>query len=244
MRTSFTKRVVTLFLAALLCLSLAGCSADTQEEAPPIDMSYEELQGQNGGALPDDITAEMMQPLEQKFTFAVGSWISSTDGLDRTMYFFDNDIYGSTADLTDRMGVPFSYETPEDGRLIFHFGGVDVNNECEYELVGDDTVRLKYEDHTEELRFISPDTDSVLVWHSNEELEQLAVGYYATLHDAYQPQCVGSMTNEDGSVSIQLYDSLEDHISTCAWYTVDRFTGQGTDDMTQEKIDITFGSAG
>ena len=33
-----------------------------------------------------------------------------------------------------------------------------------------------------------------------------------------------AQTNEDGSVSIQVYENLGDHNSTAAWYTVDRLT--------------------
>ena len=38
-----------------------------------------------------------------------------------------------------------------------------------------------------------------------------------------------AQTNDDGSVSIQVYENLGDHNSTAAWYTVDRMTATGTD---------------
>ena len=43
-----------------------------------------------------------------------------------------------------------------------------------------------------------------------------------------------AQTNEDGSVSIQVYENLGDHNSTAAWYTVDRLTAAGTDGSGQE----------
>ena len=36
-------------------------------------------------------------------------------------------------------------------------------------------------------------------------------------------------TDNDGSVTIQVYENLGDHNSTAAWYTVDRTTAAGTD---------------
>ena len=43
-----------------------------------------------------------------------------------------------------------------------------------------------------------------------------------------------AMTNEDNTVTVQLYDNLGDHNSTAAWYIVDRFTAEATDLFTGE----------
>jgi len=42
----------------------------------------------------------------------------------------------------------------------------------------------------------------------------------------------------DGTVTFQLYDELDDHISTAAWYVIDRFTAKGKDGNTDEEIDL------
>lgn len=72
---------------------------------------------------------------------------------------------------------------------------------------------------------------------SDEDLAELALWYYEAQYD-YKPGSAGVQDNGDGTVSIQLYDNLDDHNSTCAWYTIDRLTLQGTDDNTGETIDL------
>lgn len=44
--------------------------------------------------------------------------------------------------------------------------------------------------------------------------------------------------NGDGTVTIHFYDSFETHNATWAWYTIDKQTGMGTNDVTFEKINF------
>ena len=59
----------------------------------------------------------------------------------------------------------------------------------------------------------------------------LALTYYKERNSAQDTQglTAAAQTNEDGTVTIQVYENLGDHNSTAAWYTVDRVTAQGTD---------------
>jgi len=72
--------------------------------------------------------------------------------------------------------------------------------------------------------------------YTQSELEQMALNYYEAL-TGYRPSMVASIVNEDGTLSIQMYDSLGDHNSTSDWYTVDMKTAEGTNIM-EEKIDL------
>ena len=55
----------------------------------------------------------------------------------------------------------------------------------------------------------------------------------------YKPQNVFSTINEDGTYSIQLYDNdMDDHSTTCDWYTIDPKTGKGTN-IVNEPVDLT-----
>lgn len=92
------------------------------------------------------------------------------------------------------------------------------------------------EDTTEELTETDVPGDAS-EGYTLQELEMMALDYYEKVTN-YRPTNVASIVNDDGTVSIQLYDSLSDHNSTCAWYTIDPKTGKGTDDMTNEPIDL------
>ena len=96
------------------------------------------------------------------------------------------------------------------------------------------------EDGTEEnFVFVSSDADG-FHFYSNGELVQIAQRYYkANSTEGYVPGMAGTQNNDDGTVTIQLYDSLEDHNSTSAWYTIDRVTLTGTDDMTGSTVNMS-----
>ena len=46
-------------------------------------------------------------------------------------------------------------------------------------------------------------------------------------------------TNEDGSVTVHLFDDMDDHTATAAWYTFPPESYIATDDITGETIDLT-----
>ena len=68
------------------------------------------------------------------------------------------------------------------------------------------------------------------------ELEKMALDYYEA-HTGYRPSLSASQVNDDGTVTIQLYDNMGDHNSTSAWYTVDPKTAVGTD-LIENKVDL------
>lgn len=63
-----------------------------------------------------------------------------------------------------------------------------------------------------------------------------AMIYYRSKNDVCPPD-VSYYMNQDGTMSIHLFELLEDHTSTYAWYTVD-LNGNGTDDITGEEIHL------
>lgn len=72
--------------------------------------------------------------------------------------------------------------------------------------------------------------------YTSEQLEQMALDYYEA-KTGYRPSCVASQENEDGTISIQLYDSFDGHNSTSDWYTVNKKTAIGTD-ILGNKIEL------
>lgn len=64
---------------------------------------------------------------------------------------------------------------------------------------------------------------------TENQLAALALSYYE-YSTGYRPQYVG-IELEGGTAYIQLYDQVDGHNSTANWYTVDTFSGVGTDIM-------------
>lgn len=72
--------------------------------------------------------------------------------------------------------------------------------------------------------------------YTTEQLEKMALDYYEA-KTGYRPGKVASQVNDDGTISIQLYDSMVDHNTTSDWYTVDAKTAVG-ENIMKEKIDL------
>lgn len=97
---------------------------------------------------------------------------------------------------------------------------------------------LTAEDGTEiSIRNIS-DSTVLPEFYDNSELCVLAEEYYER-HHGERPPLSAAQTNEDGTVTIQLYENLSDHNSTWAWYRVDRKTACGIDDILLNDICLT-----
>ena len=115
-------------------------------------------------------------------------------------------------------------------------GAADNTNSCTVSRNGD-TVTLDWADGaTEHLTYVSEQGSDTFQFYSNQELAGLALSFYRENNGAQDNQTLTSaaQTNEDGSVSIQVYENLGDHNSTAAWYTVDRMTAAGTDNSGNE----------
>lgn len=72
--------------------------------------------------------------------------------------------------------------------------------------------------------------------YTAKELEKMALDYYEK-ETGYRPSQSASQVNEDGTISIQLYDNMGDHNSTSAWYTVDPKTAVGID-ILENRVDL------
>ncbi len=72
--------------------------------------------------------------------------------------------------------------------------------------------------------------------YTAKELEKMALDYYEK-ETGYRPSQSASQVNDDGTISIQLYDNMGDHNSTSAWYTVDPKTAVGTD-ILENRVDL------
>lgn len=73
--------------------------------------------------------------------------------------------------------------------------------------------------------------------YTDIELVEMARDHYKKNND-FDPPVVAVDSVDGDIVTIHLYEDLEDHVSTCDWYYIDRNTGKGTN-MLGDKIDLT-----
>ena len=219
MRTSHLRRTVSgglLGLGLALSLLLAGCAgAPAPSPSPAVSLSAPAQ-----SAAPSDVPSAAIQ---------AGTWLS-----DQGQYWsFDPDgASGRTSSLADGTGTGFAY-TVEGDRAVFSMGGADSGRACT--LSGDRAsgpLTLQWEDGgTEVLTYVSSLGSDQFVFYTDQQLCQLALEYYRAHGDGQDTDglTAAAAANEDGTVTIQVYENLGDHNSTAAWYTVDRTTARGTD---------------
>mgnify|MGYP006956035060 CR=1 FL=1 len=217
----------------------SGAASAVEQETSPADTSAENTTAEE----PDVTTAQPTSDSQTAQTststdslvFKPGAWRGSNE----YFLFYADETGGSTRDFESGIGLPFEYEYGEEN-IIFHMGAADDNTIAVPSDISEESVTLTWEDGTEEnFVFISSDADG-FHFYSNGELVQIAQRYYkANSPEGYVPGMAGTQNNDDGTVTIQLYDSLEDHNSTSAWYTIDRVALTGTDDMTGSAVNMS-----
>lgn len=76
--------------------------------------------------------------------------------------------------------------------------------------------------------------------YTDDELKLLA-GFYYRIHSGndYQPSVIDVDSENGDSVLLHLYDNMEDHSTTLAWYEIDRKTGKGQETVTFQDVDLT-----
>lgn len=177
-------------------------------------------------------------------SFKMGTWMSYDEEKGQ-YYFFEKDgKTGTTASLENGMGLGFTYEKNED-KTVFHMGSDDMISSATVKVIDEDNIKFEWEDGTtESLSFVSDLDSKHFHFYSNEELQELALDYYLTRNSIEEHNFMtGALSNEDGTVTIQIYENLSDHNSTAAWYEVDRVTGEGKDTITDTPIDLTRGTS-
>ena len=220
-RTCLTGGLLALSLG--LTLALAACGSPAGSASQP------------GSAAPGSSAPASEAPTETPSApagqtsslFQAGTWLS-----DQGQYwFFDaGEASGRTAGLEDGTGVPFAY-TFDGAQAVFSIGIAGNDHSCDV-TTGENTLTLRWEDGaTEVLTYVSDQGSDQFQFHSNRELEELALAYYQAQNPGEDTGglTAAAQTNEDGTVTIQVYRNLGDHNSNAAWYTVDRVTGQGSD---------------
>lgn len=228
---------------ALLCLS--GCDQPVQGETPAPQQSAPSQNQPIDPVPPQEeqpapVEAPQEEPLNEEppYEMPSGVWLAGTDvGYSNYYYFNPEERSGNYVSLEYGLGMPFSYGG-SGNELIFHLEGHETDKSATVEHIDEGTFTLIWEDSLPEtLTFVSEGTLEDFHFYSNNDLALLALDHYAE-DNGSAPSQAGAMTNEDNTVTVQLYDNLGDHNSTAAWYIFDRFTATGTDLLTGEEIDL------
>ncbi len=227
------KFTALIIMTALLC---TGCSnSDTASGSSASDSAT--------SAVDSSSPADISQSTEAGVTaqsFKAGVWDVETNNIPTGYYtMYDDGKSGSTLEFDMGTGVDFEYEIGTS-TVIFRFG--DTESETVFNCTeSDGSGYYKFsndEGNTLEIRYNPALKEEELFFYSNMNLCELALDYYIA-HYNYAPNSVAVQCNEDGTVTLHLYDNLGDHNSTYAWFTVDRFTAKGTDDTNQTEINLT-----
>lgn len=235
-----------IYAALSLCLLLAGCDGAQEQPAPtPVPPSdpavVEPAPVEEEISVPvEEPPVEVEEPVEVEppYEMSSGVWLAATDVGFSNYYYFDAQAQtGSYVSLEYGLGMPFTYEGAGT-ELIFHLEGHEEEKPASVEPGNADSFTLVWEDSLpEELCFVSEGTLEDFHFYSNNDLALLALEHYAE-DNGQAPSQVGSMTNDDNTVTIQLYENLGDHNSTAAWYVVDRFTATGVDLTSGEEVNL------
>ena len=175
--------------------------------------------------------------LKQPQVFQAGTWL--VQGKDTASYsFFDADgSSGWTPSLETGMGLGFTY-TVDGETVLFRMGSADSEVKGKLSVTDMSNAAIIWEDGREEtMRFVSEQGSDEFRFYSNAELCERAVTYYTEATGEAAPQAAAD--TEPETVTIQLYNNLGDHNSTCAWYQVNRLTGKGIDVNSGQEIDLS-----
>ncbi|MDE5564772.1 MAG: hypothetical protein K2I93_06420 [Oscillospiraceae bacterium] len=177
------------------------------------------------GSEPTDVTV-----------FGVSAFLGkSTDGTER-YFLFNTPLSGSCIAQQDGSSVALTYVPQEENMILFDMGG--TVSRAEMSRIDADIIMLLWDNGvTETLTKMPNDPNEPFVFFSTDDLCQRALVYYEQ-KTGYRPSQVGAMLQVDGTVAIQLYDNLVDHNTTSDWYTIDRYTGIGTNTIG-ETIDLS-----
>ena len=234
-------------IAAALCLSLFslnGCAKQPEEPAQQPQPPQEQIETPAPVEQPAPAQSEQLidQPelpaAEPIHHIPTGVWLAQTDvGYSNYYYFNSDERNGSYLSLDYGLGMDFNYEGSGD-ELVFLMGDDAEAHFARVEHAEGNSFTLVWENNLPEtLEFVSEGTLNEFHFYSNEALIKLASAHYT--HSGNTPTSLAAaITNEDNTVTVQLYDNLGDHNSTSAWYVLDRFTAKGTDLLSGTEIDL------
>lgn len=249
------KRTILAALCGLLVIGFAACSevdyfpeelpteAETEEPATEqLTLSSEDIAGLLAQTTPAvSKPAQVDDPLEEpqeaavQGEFEASVFLAKADGDDteRFFFFYENGN-GAYLEQETGTGMGFTYEMPDAGNAVFHIGDAASVTNAEIYWLDEDNVQISWENGGYEMLTRLPnDPHEPFHFYSNEVLRERAMDVYEQ-KNGFRPAEAATWFNFDGMISIQLVDNADGHEFICDWYTVDRFTGIGTNLMGEQ----------
>jgi len=216
----------------------ASGAADAVKEESSTESQAVSLAETTGAPSLEENSAEATQEPAPDGNIDIETRSALWRGTDSYFVFYPDGSGGCTMSFENGTGVAFRYEQNADGSTTFHMGAEDNSINALTVSNPDGTLSIVWEDGREEVFYPVNWNVEEFTFYTNEELQYIALAYYQA-NNGYTPHYSGIQTDPDGTATIQLYDQADDHNSTAAWYTVDRVTLKGTDNISGENIDMS-----
>ena len=242
------KKVLPLLItAALLC---TGCQSQSSAEndsesttsaTQPSTAASEVLSPAQGNEMPaeswSDTDEDTADAVEKRFI--TGTYLLN-DGDVHIGYMF-------ALEAEDPLAMFYTFDAGFETEVTYKIANnqIELNGENDSVILdvlsGDLSVfDFRTADGLEfNLRYFSESMPDEILgnFYSNPKLCEIALDYYEKNHGCRPTSC-DAENNADGTVTLHLYDNMEDHIATLAWYTVDRTSCAGTDDVMLTEINL------
>ena len=170
---------------------------------------------------------EYLQPDYTVFRTVNGGLLTDKDG---NLYVA---VLESGSGLPIDMAIAF-YEWEGDGTR-------SGNSTDDYRMIfREDASEAVQREYEAAKQAITEQEQKVSGKYTDDELKLLA-GFYYRIHSGndYQPSVIDVDSENGDSVLLHLYDNMEDHSTTLAWYEIDRKTGKGQETVTFQDVDLT-----
>lgn len=183
-----------------------------------------------------EVNTAAQQPSDRD-VFGTGVWWAKDAQRNDCYYFFDGKGGGSVLNQEMGIGVAFSYDI--DGYdAVFHMASADVNDPVKISDVTDISMTLEWQATGLVQKLTYAGAADEFSFYSNDELTSLARAYFSLTNDGYTPAEAEVHIEDDDRISIHLFDIVDGHTATAAWYYINRFTATGTD-LVGNDVDLT-----
>ena len=231
------------YLVIGIVLILVGCSKNSDVKPPETVLKQENNIQEKNENIKHEPKQEYETEQKNKGEFLYGTWLSYDGERYRYYVFNDDGVSGAFVFQETGTGLNFEYEI-NDNSIVFHMGDVEDNSQAVIEINDDEHFTLKWDEYAKEnFTYLSDEMESSFQYYSDNELCYMAILYankHAKENEDLSNLNAALIVNEDQSVTIQLYEELDGHNSTYAWYTVDRKSAVGKNDTTGDEIDLKY----
>lgn len=245
--------LITAFAVTMLC----ACTSLTEQEISETsgNITEEVTSSEETSSVTEEITeasvslttaseTENEEPVGHMM-FKSGIWSSLDEGSSLFYYCFREDMTGSRIAQSDGTANTFGCRNTDDETgLIFFINEVDSMFTANVNIIDENCVELLWEDDKKEtlifLEDVEEDYFSVL---TNDTLCEMALGYYESVSGS-RPAYAEASVNEDRTVSVHLYDIVDDNTVTSERYEINPLNGMGTGMDSDEIIDFSTAPLG